>query len=489
MKSFQELCDSINLLDFAIHSGYRVVKESSTRKNPVLKGPDGDVIVLKDTGVAGNCRYFNASEGQGTPDRGNLIEFTKQRIGSLFPLEGGERIFSSVNKVLHDYLNIPFEQRQNSRGLDFGGARREERPFDLRLYNLKAIKERNNYLEQRGLGITMLTSNAFKGRVYTNLYNGIENVAFPLYGGDNKTIIGLNFRSDDVNKNASASNRAAGIWTGNIPQKIERIVITESPIDCMSYAALANRTAETKGAEPGYENYNDRTLYVATFGRPSLEHGSTLAGILEKAKGAGKLSADVHLINAFDNDYTGQMFSLNETNFSSDGSYIIRAGVNFKQKEIEVNVWNRDKLSDKDLLMMGYREEEGGGRRVLNLKVRRDPTGFLECGVRFVSTLKESINEEMLKVSVTEKGLSIKAEAIPETARALNRAFCATFGPLQVMVTKVAIPQKKDFNEDLKKSRGEVASVNQGLEKNRGGKPGAGPAQNISNSPKRGSTL
>lgn len=465
MKSFQELCDNINLLDFAMDNGYRVVRESSTRRNPVLKGPDGDVIVLKDTGIAGDCRYFNASEGMGTTDRGNLIEFTKQRIGTLFPLEGGERIFSSINKVLHDYLNIPFEQRAGSRGTDFGSAAgSREGTFEPKLYNLKEVKGVNAYLQSRGISPELLRTPEFKGRVWTNIYNGQEHVAFPFYGGDNKAIIGLNFRSGDVNKNAAASNRAAGLWTSNIPSQIEYVVITESPIDCISYSALADG------------KHKDNTLYVATFGRPSLEHGATLAGILEGAKGAGKLKEDgegIKFITAFDNDYTGQMFSLNEGNFTSDGSYIVRAGVDFKKREIEVHIWNTAKLTDRDKLMIGYRDEEGGARRVVGGESREDNAVFMKCAASFEAALKNTINEEMLSVCVTEKGMSVRVDAIPETARALNRAFCASFNPLQVMEQIPVIPRSKDFNEDLKRSLQKAPALKEGL-RSRSDTPSAG---------------
>ena len=110
--SFTELEQKINLLEFAIYNGYNLDKSKSTRRNPVLKGSNGDVLVLKNTDQNHAARYFNGSEGSNTTDRGNVIEFVKHRIGSLFPFTANLSIYANVNKVLHDYLNIPLEQKQ-----------------------------------------------------------------------------------------------------------------------------------------------------------------------------------------------------------------------------------------------------------------------------------------------------------------------------------------------------------------------------------------
>lgn len=437
MKSFKELCEAINLLDFALWQGYTVVKASSTRRNPVLRGPEGDVIVLKNTEHNDTARYFNATEGQNTTDRGNLIEFTRHRVGSLFPAEEGHSVYHTVNKVLHQYLNIPLEERTFSQLFTAG----DKRPFDVRLYDLKPVLPGNSYLHGRGIGDRITDAPAFKGRIYTNLYNGVEHVSFPFYGGDNRTIIGLNFRSADTNKNAASSNRASGIWTSNLPRQVARIVIAESPIDCLSYAALQ--------AGQGRANAADDTLYVATFGRPSLEHGETLNAILQKARAAGKLTTGLQLITAFDNDYSGQLFSVNEANYVSDGSYVVRAGINFRTKEIEVHIWDGGLLTDSERVMLGLRPDAPAARTLYGLPAQSNSPLFEESARVFVETLKKTTGEEMIRVAQLPKGLLVKADAIPENARALNRAFHAAFEKSQVLKVKPAIPRRKDFNEDL----------------------------------------
>src|SRR4051812_38590642 len=110
-KTFAELKGEINLLEFALYNGYRLDKSSSSRRNPVLKGGNGETLVLKNTGQNDTARYFNATEGYNTADKGNIIDFVKQRIGTVFPSEPGLSLFGNVNKVLHQYLNIPVRSR------------------------------------------------------------------------------------------------------------------------------------------------------------------------------------------------------------------------------------------------------------------------------------------------------------------------------------------------------------------------------------------
>lgn len=158
--SFIELEQKINLLEFAIYNGYNLDKSKSTRRNPVLKGGNGDVLVLKHTDQNHTARYFNASEGSNTTDRGNVIEFVKHRIGSLFPSSENLSIYANVNKVLHEYLNIPLEQKQ----YDFNKIPDNLiKEFDVNLYGLKKLNTTNEYLNKiRGISQETINQEVFK---------------------------------------------------------------------------------------------------------------------------------------------------------------------------------------------------------------------------------------------------------------------------------------------------------------------------------------
>ena len=86
------------------------------------------------------------------------------------------------------------------------------------------------------------------------------------------------------------SNRSVSVWHSNIPDIPDRIVLTESPIDALSYHQL-------KG--------NRNSLYIS-FG------GSVTAGQLETVKSiitGANASPELKIISAVDNDEMGKAYT------------------------------------------------------------------------------------------------------------------------------------------------------------------------------------
>ncbi|MBK7883450.1 MAG: toprim domain-containing protein [Chitinophagaceae bacterium] len=436
--SFIELEQKINLLEFAIYNGYNLDKSKSTRRNPVLKGGNGDVLVLKHTDQNHTARYFNASEGSNTTDRGNVIEFVKHRIGSLFPSSANLSIYANVNKVLHEYLNIPLEQKQ----YDFNKIPDNLiKEFDVNLYGLKKLNTTNEYLNKiRGISQETINQEVFKNRIFLNNYKGKEYVVFPFYGNDNKTICGLNFKAEnEQSKNALYSDKLKGVWTSKIPDKIETVFICEHPIDAISYSEL-------------YPSNN--TLFVSTFGRPNDDQLSTLTNILEA--NATKINSNTIFKTGFDNDFSGQSFALQNANFFSIGNYFLTHVVDNNKGIVSLNIYNTDKLSNNEKQMLHINTTDGFSCSKIFDKINTKDNNvntFTECASQFKIDVENKLGREVVNIKIDDKKLSVEAAKIPQVMKVLNESFNTNFDKLQVTKIVPMIPTFKDFNEDLKNKK------------------------------------
>jgi hypothetical protein len=86
------------------------------------------------------------------------------------------------------------------------------------------------------------------------------------------------------------SKRSSCVWHSNIPNILDGAVLTESPIDALSYHQL-------KGKE--------NTLYVAFAGAVGDDQITTLKTIIKRAN----TSSDFKFISAVDNDDAGRRYT------------------------------------------------------------------------------------------------------------------------------------------------------------------------------------
>lgn len=435
--TFLELEQKINLLEFALYNGYNLDKIKSTRRNPVLTGGNGDVLVLKNADQNHTARYFNASEGSSTTDRGNVIEFVKQRIGSLFPSDTNLSLYANVNKILHDYLNVPLEQKQ----YDFNKIPDNKiKEFDVNLYGLTKLGSNNEYLNKvRCISPETINEDVFKNRIFLNYYHGKEYVVFPFYNSDNKTICGLNFKAENEHsKNALHSNKLKGIWTSKIPVKIDTVFICEHPIDAISYSELHS---------------SNNTFFVSTFGRPNQEQLYTLTNILEA--NATKISVDTVFKIGFDNDFSGQSFGLQTANYFSKGNYFLTHAVDNGKSVVNINIYDIDKLSNNEKQMLHINTDGFSCSKVfseINSK-HINENSFSDCANTFKIDLDNKLGKEAINIKIEDKKISVEALKIPQVMRALNESFNNSFEKLQVTKVISVVPKNKDFNEDLKNKK------------------------------------
>lgn len=441
-KTFNELCAEINLMEFALNNGYNLSKDKSSSKNPVLIGPNGEHLVLKNIDNNTNARYFNALEGTTTKDKGNVIEFVKQRIGTDFKADRNLSVYANVSKILNDYLNIPTEKLSYKyQNVEQTTDNKESQNFILDLYSLKKFNaDGYTYLEtERKIPTAILESELFKNRIFISEYRGKEFVTFPYYEHTGKQIDGLNFRDNQTNTNARNSNKSNSVWMSEPPQKIEKIIVTESPIDAISHAALNN---------------HQNTLYVSTFGNPTLGQYQSIIHSLKYFE--DRIDKETSLSFAYDKDTKGNVFALQAYNSISNGNFFVSTEEDKKEGTISILVApfkeGSENISRSIFLQKNLFLPLAALKNIDTSNGNCEGIEHLRNGINKLIEI-ENINgkSEISVENIIGQGIKIKSVANTYLMEQIHEAFVKAMKNDMLVSVILERSENKDYNIDLKK--------------------------------------
>ena len=428
--SFTELKEKISLLEFAQVQGYKMNRSKSTKRYPVLDGPTGDTLVVKTAGAHQPATYFNATEGMGTRDRGDLVEFVKQRLHSHFRPDPALSLYDNVNKILHDYLSLPFAQKQPFLAPALYEGPTTEKEFSLRLYNLKPYDPaKHTYLSTRGITDETVRNDLFRGRITVNNFKGNIYTVFPFYYEDAERIGGLNFRAEQSNTNAAFSNHQRGLWMSKPGDRISSIILTESPIDALSHHQLYKPVAP---------------LYVANFGQPTLEqYHSLFNGTLARLQ--SKLEQNFTVVSAYDNDLAGAQYNTKLLNVISGGQYHISLEHTDGKRNIVLRVFPFEHLHGKDpYAYNAYQKVFAAGQ----LKPV-SPAAYQHGIEGLINVLSTHVGDGSLSIGLNGHEQTFKIEANAYMLHQFNQRFADHFYGALALPLSFHIPQGKDFNIEL----------------------------------------
>lgn len=403
---FKELKSKIKITEFAEYIGYKLRKDKTTHKHLIYEHSSGEKICIYNN-PDGKPQIYMTIGGLNA-DKGDIISFVKNKIdnGIINKPINGTSPFEKVNILLHEYLNIPFEDRKVYNSLDEYIQKSKQNLFisDYQPYTGNITIKAVEYMSTRGLDSNDFLIYPFRGSVVgTNTakieadINKIPNnqVAFPLYD-KNEKMVGVQLVSENYKSFLKGSRKSVGVWHSNIPEKINNIVICEAPLDAISYHKLQG---------------DSNTLYFATCGNVTDGQLDAIKSIIENNKNV--LAANYTITLANDNDAAGTMFNLN---------YILST------------------LDEKGNTNIHFNNTKDGRCDLMISLSSADTNNLLKL---YDNLPKEDIN---LEIKAKDGVVNILYSKDIKTISALNDLLL-TSKPQNI---KIDVPITKDYNEDLK---------------------------------------
>ena len=285
LKSFQDFRNEISIIEIALSVGYKIRKKDGV-KWPVLKDEiSGDKIIIINPQSTSNQGYFNPHDDN---DKGTLINFIKNRLGSIFPYQNGKTEAGNINAILYKYQNLSMPEKDLLKA-DIKNLVQQYSPKEFLLPDELSELKDACYLHHRGIQSQTINSASFKGKVFNVKLNGYNNIGFPYYNALGETV-GFELRNKQFKHVIEGTDRSVGIWHSNIPKILEAVILTESPIDALSYYQL-------KGKE--------NSLYISFGGAVTTGQLETVKGIITEANARPELK----IISAVDNDEMGEIYT------------------------------------------------------------------------------------------------------------------------------------------------------------------------------------
>jgi hypothetical protein len=218
----------IDLRDYAADLGYVIDGRATSRNSAAMAHDDGDKIIV-GMGTDQHYVYFSVRD---PADKGSIIDFEQRRGGGTL---------GDVRKRLRPWLGVghrPPTRSSSHPPACSSYGRLEPVVTDLDAVRgeyeaAQSVSGHHPYLTgQRGIPAALLASPRFAGRVRTDARG---NVLFP-HWNDDKQICGFEKKNDGFTGFASGGTK--GLWCSNATDQDKRLVISETAIDALSYAAL-----------------------------------------------------------------------------------------------------------------------------------------------------------------------------------------------------------------------------------------------------------
>ncbi len=290
----------INIATYAESKGWRINQSKSGRDCTVVQRMENvgaaersieTILVRKDE--QRGYRYITDGDPS---DRGTIVDFlVKKENFAIAQKEDWGKIFEHLNHYLG---NAQQRQLPNAVSKPEKELQKQVDSFHLNMNPLTDTR----YLESRGLTAQSFHSPEFQGQIFNSKVFGWKNTSFPLRT-DEAFVCAIN-RSDEQNGyrkeqwNRLTNEREGAIHISNLPQntqKIDRIIIAESPIDSLSYLELHHQSIREK---------QERNIYIATAGTPANAAYATIQKVIQQVQ-------PEKIVIAFDNDNGGYRHSLN----------------------------------------------------------------------------------------------------------------------------------------------------------------------------------
>jgi hypothetical protein len=237
----------IDLRQFAVSLGYEIDRRESWRGSTVLRR-DADKIVVKRNGN-GHYVFFSVRDDR---DNGTVIDLLQRRQNLSL---------GAVRQILRPWIGRPAIFSQFPK-LEPAG------PDRMRVegaYRRMADAQRFPYLEhERCVPTAVLLSPRFAGRMRID---SLGNTVFPHF--DAAGLCGYEIKNCGFTGFAAGGQK--GLWLSHTQPADRRLILTESAVDALSYAAL-------------FPDAEDQTRYASLGGKPSSRQRALVQATIAKLR-------------------------------------------------------------------------------------------------------------------------------------------------------------------------------------------------------------
>lgn len=285
-EELQRFKTEINLSEFAASMGYEISPRESYKNMVVMRNGSDKINITRDSD--GHYVYFNWHKGKG----GSIVDFIQDQRPDMS--------LGEVRRVLRPWIGSEYSKPSISNYQQTIEPVQKDRQELLKTYGELKSSDSHPYLYRRNIHEKVLEDQRFEECIFTD---SRRNVIFPHANLDGAC--GFEIR----NKNFKGFSKGGekGLWVSRAYKGDTRLVITESPIDALSYHQLYP---------------NDKTRYISFSGKMSeTQHDLIQRTILKMPEGSA-------IIFATDNDREGNRYvreimqRMDET--KTDGYQIMR---------------------------------------------------------------------------------------------------------------------------------------------------------------------
>ncbi|MGB5830553.1 MAG: DUF3991 and TOPRIM domain-containing protein [Thiohalocapsa sp.] len=263
---------AINLTEYAASQGYQIDKRASSRNSVVMRHPVGDKVVIA-RGEDQHWIYFSVRDDA---DNGSIIDFIQHRCRSSL---------GDVRRELRPWICGATPKIQPELYVREVVLVSRNRAGVIRALAGMRPVIRHSYLEgERCIPGSLLAHPRFKDRV---LVDARSNIVFPHYDRDG--LCGYEIKNRGFTGFAPGGEK--GLWVSGVQRADAVLVIAESALDALSYAAL-RPDANTRYASVGGKlNPTQPALIRSAIER--LQPGAVLRIATDNDKDGALLGAEI----------------------------------------------------------------------------------------------------------------------------------------------------------------------------------------------------
>jgi len=208
----------INLVEFAVSRGFALRRDKSTKRAKVLKHANGDRILVSQNASDRHWVYY--AVGGDERDQGTIVDFLLRREAQGM---------KEVHTICREHLGKPRDERDEYRVV--AGDTAFHRELVTERFLQAQLSSTSRYLNERGIRSETLGDPRFAGTWRVDVRG---NVLFP--HRDEDGLCGYEVKNRGYTRFAAQGMKT--VWRSRGFEGDDRLVITESAIDALSYQQL-----------------------------------------------------------------------------------------------------------------------------------------------------------------------------------------------------------------------------------------------------------